>query len=127
MHDAIAERGLQHLPEPTRPWRAPGARVEAGGSSRGMRVGGAVSHTRAVGSGGITKVLESEQCCSDVHAEGSGVMPQDCSNVSGTRGSRKEAALPSYNPKSPLEPKVHSLGAARYFSHLDRPKKCTTR
>jgi hypothetical protein len=102
MHDAIAERGLQHLPEPTRPWRAPGARVEAGGSSRGMRVGGAVSHTRAVGSGGVTKVLESEQCCSDVHAEGSGVMPQDCSNVSGTRGSRKEAALPSYNPKSPF-------------------------
>ena len=45
MHDAIAERGLQHLPEPTRPWRAPGVHVEAGGSSRGGRVGRAVSHS----------------------------------------------------------------------------------
>eukprot|EP00964_Phaeocystis_antarctica_P064401 scaffold38728_cov56-Phaeocystis_antarctica.AAC.1 len=28
-------------------------------------------------------------------------MPQDCSNVSGTRGSRKDAALASYNPSCP--------------------------
>ena len=32
---------------------------------------------------------------SEVRAEGSGVMPQDCSNVSGNRGSRKGAALAS--------------------------------
>jgi hypothetical protein len=30
------------------------------------------------------------------------VTPPDCSNVSCTRGSRKEAALPSYNPKCPF-------------------------
>jgi len=31
--------------------------------------------------------------------EGSGVVLQDCSNVSGTRGSRKDEALASSNPK----------------------------
>jgi len=45
MHDAIAERALQHLSGPTRPWRAPGTHVEAGGSSPGGHVGGAVSHS----------------------------------------------------------------------------------
>ena len=39
---------------------------------------------------------------SEVRAEGSGVMPQDCSNVSGTRGSRNDAALTSYNPSCPF-------------------------
>ena len=45
MHDAIAERARQHPPGPTRPWRAPGVHVDAGGSSPGGRVGGAVSHS----------------------------------------------------------------------------------
>jgi hypothetical protein len=45
MHDAIAERARQHLSGPTRPWRAPGTHVEAGGSSPGGHVGGAVSHS----------------------------------------------------------------------------------
>ena len=35
---------------------------------------------------------------SEVRAEALGVMPQDCSNVSGTRGSRKDAALASSTP-----------------------------
>ena len=39
---------------------------------------------------GITKVLEK---CSHVHDEGPGTTSQDCSNVAGTRGLRKEAAL----------------------------------
>jgi hypothetical protein len=45
MHDAIAERALQHRSGPTRPWRAPGTHVEAEGSSPGGHVGGAVSHS----------------------------------------------------------------------------------
>ena len=43
LHDAEAERARQHLPEPTMPWRAPGARVVAVGGLPGDRVGGAVS------------------------------------------------------------------------------------
>ena len=43
LHDAEAERARQHLPEPTMPWRAPGARVVAVGGPPGDRVGGAVS------------------------------------------------------------------------------------
>ena len=43
LHDAEAERARQHLPEPTMPWRAPGARVVAVGGTPGDRVGGAVS------------------------------------------------------------------------------------
>ena len=35
---------------------------------------------------------------SEVFAEGSGVVLQDCSNVSGTRGSRNDAALASSTP-----------------------------
>ena len=35
---------------------------------------------------------------SEVRAEALGVIPQDCSNVSGTRGSRKDAALASSTP-----------------------------
>ena len=43
LHDAEAERARQHLPEPTMPWQAPGARVVALGGPPGDRVGGAVS------------------------------------------------------------------------------------
>ena len=43
LHDAEAERARQHLPEPTMPWRAPGARVVAVGGPPGDRVGGSVS------------------------------------------------------------------------------------
>ena len=42
LHDAEAERARQHLPEPTMPWRAPGARVVTVGGLPGDRVGGAV-------------------------------------------------------------------------------------
>ena len=35
---------------------------------------------------------------SEVRADGSGVMPQDCSNVSSTRGPRNDEALPSSTP-----------------------------
>ena len=40
LHDAEAERARQHLPEPTMPWRAPGAHVVAVGGSHGDRVVG---------------------------------------------------------------------------------------
>ena len=40
MHDADAGCTRQHPPEPTRPWRVPGVRVDAVGGSHGDRVEG---------------------------------------------------------------------------------------
>ena len=56
LHDAEAERARQHLPEPTMPWRAPGARVVAVGGPPGDRVGGPAECQQAAGQASSTQV-----------------------------------------------------------------------
>ena len=83
------------------PWNVPGVRVDAVGGSRGaLEWGGSkCTNFRVIRARGAS--LESVGR-SEVRAEGSGVMPQDCVNVSDTRRSHKESASASYDPKCPF-------------------------